>query len=301
MDLGMIGLGRMGGNMTERLLKGGHRVFVHDLDSTALARAVASGAQGARSLDELVGLLVPPRCIWLMLPAGKAIEQVLDVLPPILNRDDAIIDGGNSYYKDTMHRASSLLQKGIQFLDVGTSGGIWGSREGYCLMVGGNDAVVDRIRPAFETLAPASDRGWAHVGPVGSGHFVKMIHNGIEYGLMQAYAEGFALLQKRPDLVQDVPMIARLWESGSVIRSWLLQLAAEALEENPKLEGIRPYVSDSGEGRWTVAEAIEQEVPAPVITAALLERLRSRDEDSFADKLLVMLRNKFGGHDVKRQ
>ena len=297
----MIGLGRMGGNMTERLVKGGHRVVVHDLNAAAVDRAVANGAAKADSLEALVKLLTPPRAIWMMLPAGKIIDDTLNHLVALLAAGDVVIDGGNSYYKDTLNRAGSLTRKGIQYMDVGTSGGIWGDREGYCLMIGGSQATVDRLRPVFQTLAPAADRGWGHVGPAGAGHFVKMVHNGIEYGLMQAYAEGFAILHKKQDLVQDVPMIAKLWGDGSVIRSWLLELTAEALAENPTFEGIEPYVSDSGEGRWTVAEAIEQEVSAPVITLALLERLRSRDNESFADKLLAMLRNKFGGHEVKKR
>jgi 6-phosphogluconate dehydrogenase len=300
MDLAMIGLGRMGGNMAERLVKGGHRVVVYDLNASAVDHAVAHGATGAESLEGLLKQLNTPRSIWMMLPAGKIIDDTLNALLPLLSANDVVIDGGNSYYKDTLKRAASLAQKGIQYLDVGTSGGIWGEREGYCLMIGGIQTTVDRLRPVFETLAPAADRGWARVGPSGAGHFVKMVHNGIEYGLMQAYAEGFAILHKKQDLVQDVPMIAKLWGDGSVIRSWLLELTAEALAENPTLEGIRPHVSDSGEGRWTVAEAIEQEVSAPVITLALLERLRSRDDEAFADRLLAMLRNKFGGHEVKK-
>jgi 6-phosphogluconate dehydrogenase len=301
MELGMIGLGRMGGNMTGRLVKGGHRVVVYDLDAAAVDRAVASGAAGADSLENVVKTLKPPRAIWIMLPAGKIIDDTLSKLVSLLAPNDVVIDGGNSYYKDTLKRAAGLAQKGIQYVDVGTSGGIWGNREGYCLMIGGSQSAVGVLRPLFETLAPAADKGWAHVGPSGAGHFVKMVHNGIEYGLMQAYAEGFAILQKKDDLVQDLPMIAKLWGSGSVIRSWLLELTADALAENPDLEGIRPHVSDSGEGRWTVAEAIEQNVSAPVITSALLERLRSRDDEAFADRLLATMRNKFGGHEVKKQ
>jgi 6-phosphogluconate dehydrogenase len=301
MDLGMIGLGRMGGNMAERLLKGGHRVVVYDLDASAMDRVVANGATKAESLEALVKLLNPPRSVWMMLPSGKVIDEALNKLSGLLAKNDAVIDGGNSNYKDTMIRAAGLAQKAIEYIDVGTSGGIWGSREGYCLMIGGSQPTVHRLRPLFETLAPAADRGWAHVGPAGAGHFVKMVHNGIEYGLMQSYAEGFALLDKKRDLVRDISMIAKLWGNGSVIRSWLLELTAEALAENPTLEGIRPHVSDSGEGRWTVAEAIEQEVSAPAITLSLLERFRSREDESFADKLLAMLRNKFGGHEVKKQ
>jgi 6-phosphogluconate dehydrogenase len=301
MELAMIGLGRMGGNMTDRLAKNGHRVVVYDLNPAAVDRAVAVGATKAESLETVVKLLKAPRTIWMMLPSGKIVDETLNEFAALLSPDDVVVDGGNSYYKDTLKRAASLSEKGIHFLDVGTSGGIWGDREGYCLMIGGDSAAVASLRPIFEALAPAPDRGWAHVGPAGAGHFVKMIHNGIEYGLMQAYAEGFAILERRQDLVQDLAMIAKLWGDGSVIRSWLLELTAAALAENPNLEGIRPYVSDSGEGRWTVTEAIEQNVSAPVITQSLLERLRSRDDDAFADKLLAMMRNKFGGHDVKKQ
>jgi 6-phosphogluconate dehydrogenase len=301
MELTMIGLGRMGGNMTDRLVRGGHCVVAYDLNAAAVDRAVASGAVKADSFDAAITLLNPPRVIWIMLPSGKIIDETLDKLVALVAPGDIVIDGGNSYYKDTLRRAATLNQKGIRYVDVGTSGGIWGDREGYCLMIGGDAAAIAILRPIFATLAPAADRGWAHVGPSGAGHFVKMIHNGIEYGLMQAYAEGFAILERRQDFVQDLPMIARLWGNGSVIRSWLLELTADALAENPNLEGIRPYVSDSGECRWTVAEAIEQNVSAPVITQSLLERLRSRDDDAFADKLLAMMRNKFGGHEVKKQ
>ena len=301
MELTMIGLGRMGGNMTGRLVRGGHRVIAYDLNAAAVDRAVAGGAAKADSLEAAVKLLNPPRVVWIMLPSGKIIDETLNKVATLVAPNDIVIDGGNSYYKDTLKRAATLNEKGIRYVDVGTSGGIWGDREGYCLMIGGDVGAIDVLRPIFETLAPASDKGWARVGPSGAGHFVKMIHNGIEYGLMQAYAEGFAILERRHDLVPDLPMIARLWGSGSVIRSWLLELTAAALAENPNLEGIRPYVGDSGEGRWAVAEAIEQNVSAPVITQSLLERLRSRDDDAFADKLLAMMRNKFGGHDVKKQ
>jgi 6-phosphogluconate dehydrogenase len=297
----MIGLGRMGANMTERLLRGGHRVVVHDVNSAAIERSAQQGATAANALASMVDQLQPPRAIWLMVPAGNAVENTLNTLLPMLQPDDVVIDGGNSNYKETMGRAAVLSQKGIAFVDVGTSGGIWGLREGYCLMIGGEKRSVDRLRPIFQTLAPASDRGWAHVGPAGAGHFVKMVHNGIEYGLMQAYAEGFALLDKKPDFDLDVHQIAELWRHGSVVRSWLLDLTADALSTNPQLEGVSPYVADSGEGRWTVAEAIEQDVSAPVITLALLERLRSRDKNSFADRLLAVMRNKFGGHAVTKQ
>jgi 6-phosphogluconate dehydrogenase len=301
MELGMIGLGRMGANMTERLIRGGHRVVVNDIDSAAIRRLADMGAVGAPSLESLIQQLKPPRAIWLMVPAGKIVEQTLTSLMTVLQSQDTVIDGGNSNYKDSMRHASACAEKGIEFIDAGTSGGIWGLREGYCLMIGGSETVVERLRPIFETLAPAKDSGWARVGPVGAGHFVKMVHNGIEYGLMQAYAEGFALLKRKPDFHLDIHQIAEVWRHGSVVRSWLLDLTAEALAEDANLENIRPEVADSGEGRWTVAEAIDENLSAPVITLSLLERLRSRDKESFTDKLLAVMRNKFGGHEVKKQ
>jgi len=301
MELGLIGLGRMGANMTERLLKGGHRVVVHDIDSKAIDRAVTNGAAGAASIKDLVKELKTPRAVWLMVPSGEPVEKTLEALLPLLDKGDVIMDGGNSNYKDTIRRAARLAERSIEFVDAGTSGGIWGLTEGYCLMIGGAAAIVERVRPVFETLAPAKDRGWARVGPVGAGHFVKMIHNGIEYGLMQSYAEGFAVMDKKADFHLDLHQIAELWRHGSVVRSWLLDLTAEALGENPRLEGIQPYVADSGEGRWTTAEAIDQNVSAPVITLSLLERLRSRDQEAFGTKLLALMRNKFGGHAVKKQ
>jgi 6-phosphogluconate dehydrogenase len=301
MELGMIGLGRMGANMTERLSRGGHRVVVNDIDSAAIRRLADMGAVGAPSLESLIQQLKPPRAIWLMVPAGKIVEQTLTSLMTVLQSQDTVIDGGNSNYKDSMRHASACAEKGIEFIDAGTSGGIWGLREGYCLMIGGSEAAVERLRPIFETLAPAKDSGWARVGPAGAGHFVKMVHNGIEYGLMQAYAEGFALLKRKPDFHLDIHQIAEVWRHGSVVRSWLLDLTAEALAEDANLENIRPEVADSGEGRWTVAEAIDENLSAPVITLSLLERLRSRDKESFTDKLLAVMRNKFGGHEVKKQ
>jgi 6-phosphogluconate dehydrogenase len=301
MELGMIGLGRMGANMTERLLAGNHRVVVHDVDFAATRRASSHGAVAAASIEALVQQLKQPRAIWLMVPAGDPVEQTVNRLIGLLQKSDVIIDGGNSNYKDSMRRSSACAAKGIDFIDVGTSGGIWGLREGYCLMIGGPEAAVSRLRSIFETLAPGADRGWAHVGPAGSGHFVKMVHNGIEYGLMQAYAEGFALLKKKSEFDLDIHEIAEVWRHGSVVRSWLLDLTAEALAEDANLENILPEVADSGEGRWTVAEAIEQNVSAPVITLSLLERIRSRDKESFTDRLLAVMRNKFGGHAVKTQ
>jgi 6-phosphogluconate dehydrogenase len=301
MELGIIGLGRMGANMTERLLKGGHRVVGYARSKDSVERVVQKGADGAHSLEELVSKLSPPRAIWLMIPAGKPVDLTIEALIPLLDKEDVIIDGGNSFYKDTMRRAARLKEKSIHYVDSGTSGGIWGLSEGYSLMVGGEKEVVENLRPLFETLAPAPDKGWNHVGPSGAGHFVKMIHNGIEYGLMQAYAEGFALLKKKEEFKLDLHQIAEVWRHGSVIRSWLLDLASDALKENPELKGIEPYVFESGEGRWTVFEAIEQSLAAPVITLSLLQRFLSREEEGFSNKLLAMLRKKFGGHDIKEK
>ena len=301
MELGMIGLGRMGANMAERLVRGGHRVVGYDRDPQAIQRVVSRGAAGARSLDALVDQLEPPRAVWLMVPAGAPVDETIHALLPHLKPGDALIDGGNSYYKDSMRRAADLKVKGVDYLDVGTSGGIWGLQEGYSLMIGGDPDAVERLWPVFETLAPAPDRGWGRVGPSGAGHFVKMVHNGIEYGMMQAYAEGFSILQHKDEFQLNLTEIGEIWRHGSVVRSWLLDLITAALGENPDLSGIAPYVADSGEGRWTVAEAIDLDVPAPVITLALLERLRSRDKDSFTDKLLAAMRQQFGGHAVRRE
>jgi 6-phosphogluconate dehydrogenase len=244
--------------------------------------------------------LKPPRVMWLMVPAGDPVDQTIQALVPELKSGDAIVDGGNSYYKDTLRRAAALREAGLHYIDVGTSGGIWGLKEGYSLMVGGDEEVVERLKPIFQSLAPAPDKGWGRVGPCGAGHFVKMIHNGIEYGLMQAFAEGFALMEAKTDFKLDLDQIAEIWRHGSVVRSWLLDLIAAGLAENPGLRGIKPYVEDSGEGRWTVSEAVDLEVAAPVITLSLLERFRSRDPDSFADKLLAMMRHEFGGHALKK-
>jgi 6-phosphogluconate dehydrogenase len=299
MDVGMIGLGRMGAGMVARLLEAGHRVVAHDPAAEALAAVEAGGGAAAASVAEVCERLSPPRVVWVMVPAGAATGQVIDALAGALDPGDAVIDGGNSHYRDTQQRAERLRQTGIAMLDVGTSGGVWGRREGYCLMIGGDDALVERLRPLFEALAPAADAGWARVGPSGAGHFVKMVHNGIEYGLMQAYAEGFAILQAKEELDLDLAGISRLWERGSVVRSWLLELNTLALTESPGLAGIAPHVEDSGEGRWTVQEAIDLDVPAPVITHALIQRLRSRTERSFADRLLAALRQQFGGHAIR--
>ena len=301
MQLGMVGLGKMGANMTTRLLRGGHAVAVFDHNPASVAAATAGGATPATSLAELVGALTVPRAVWVMVPSGDPTETTIAQLAALLSPGDTIIDGGNSNYKESMRRGTVLADAGVAFVDVGTSGGVWGLAEGYALMIGGDTAAVERLRPIFETLAPAPDRGWARVGPSGAGHFTKMVHNGIEYGMMQAYAEGFSILQHKTELALDLAQVAELWRHGSVVRSWLLDLTARALAENPSMKGIAPYVSDSGEGRWTVAEAIDLDVPAPVITLSLLQRLRSRDTDSYADKLLSAMRNQFGGHAIRTE
>jgi 6-phosphogluconate dehydrogenase len=301
MEIAMIGLGRMGANMAQRLMRGGHKVVGFDPAETARALLEKSGAQTAATLEQMVGKLKAPRVVWLMVPAGEITDNTITSLVPLLSAGDTIIDGGNSNYRDTQRRAATVAQRKIQYVDSGTSGGIWGLAEGYSLMIGGDEAVVERLRPIFETLAPAKDQGWGRVGPVGAGHYTKMVHNGIEYGLMQAYAEGFSILQHKSEFKLDLHQIAEIWRYGSVVRSWLLDLTANALEKNPTLAGIAPYVADSGEGRWTVADAIELGVSAPVITLSLLERLRSRDNDSFSDKLLAAMRNQFGGHEIKKE
>ncbi len=301
MEIAMIGLGRMGANMALRLMRGGHRVVGFDPSEAARHALEGSGAQTAASLAALVQKLAAPRSVWLMVPAGEITDATVTGLQPLLSAGDTIIDGGNSNYRDTQRRAQAVAARGIDYVDSGTSGGVWGLAEGYSLMIGGDAAVVARLAPIFETLAPARDRGWGRVGPVGAGHYTKMIHNGIEYGLMQAYAEGFSILQHKTEFNLDLHQIAEIWRYGSVVRSWLLDLTADALEKNPTLHGIAPYVADSGEGRWTLAEAIELGVPAVVIGASLLERLRSRDTDSFSDKLLAAMRNQFGGHAIKSE
>jgi 6-phosphogluconate dehydrogenase len=301
MDIAMIGLGRMGANMAQRLLRGGHRVVGYDPADAARALLEKNGAETAATLESMVGKLKAPRIIWLMVPAGAITDGTITSLMPLLEAGDTIIDGGNSNYRDTQRRAEMLAPRKIQYVDSGTSGGIWGLAEGYSLMIGGDETVVERLRPIFETLAPAKDQGWGRVGPVGSGHYTKMVHNGIEYGMMQAYAEGFSILQHKTEFNLDLHQVAEIWRYGSVVRSWLLDLTANALEKNPTMKGIAPYVVDSGEGRWTVADAIELGVSAPVITLSLLERLRSRDNDSFTDKLLSAMRNQFGGHEIKKE
>jgi 6-phosphogluconate dehydrogenase len=289
----------MGANMAERLTAGGHRIVGYDRSADAVGRVVARNAEGASSLAALVAALARPRALWLMVPAA-AVDGTLEELAPQLESGDLVADGGNSNYRETLRRGRSLAERGIHYVDVGTSGGIWGLREGYSLMVGGEPHQVERLRPVLESLAPAPDRGWGHVGPSGAGHFVKMIHNGIEYGMMQAYAEGFAIMEAKHEVGLDLGQIAEVWRHGSVVRSWLLDLTAEALAQRNALATVRPYVEDSGEGRWTVAEAMDLDVPAPVITLALLLRLRSRLENSFADRLLAVMREQFGGHAVRR-
>lgn len=301
MKLGMIGLGRMGANMAQRLMQNGHQIVGFDPKSEAREQLKSKGAMVVESLVSLVAHLPTPHTLWLMVPAGEMTESTLTSLLPLLTTGDTIIDGGNSNYKDTLRRAKTCAQQQIHYVDCGTSGGVWGLTEGYSLMIGGDAHVVEQLRPLFETLAPAKDKGWGRVGPVGAGHFTKMIHNGIEYGLMQAYAEGFSILEHKKEFNLDLHQIAEIWRNGSVVRSWLLDLTSAALGSNPTLSGIAPYVDDSGEGRWTVAEAIDLDLSAPVITLSLLERLRSRDADSYSDKLLAAMRNQFGGHAIKKE
>jgi 6-phosphogluconate dehydrogenase len=300
MELGMIGLGRMGANMTRRLTAAGHRIVVWDRDKSAVAAMAAEGAIGADSLTGVAGKLAAPRAVWIMVPSGHAVDETIASLAGSLQKGDILIDGGNSNYQESMRRAEAARKLGFEFLDVGTSGGIWGLKEGYSLMIGGTAGAVERLQPVFESLAPARDRGWAHMGPSGAGHFAKMVHNGIEYGMMQSFAEGFALLEKKKEFGFDLAKVAETWRHGSVVRSWLLDLTADALRENPTMKGIGPQVADSGEGRWMVAEAIASDVPCPVITLSLLERIRSRVTDSFGNKMLAIMRNKFGGHEVQK-
>ncbi len=297
MELGFVGLGRMGGNMVTRLLQDKHTIVAYDRGADAVAAAAGRGARTAGSLAELVKTLAPPRAVWVMVPAGEATESTIRELATLLSRGDTVIDGGNTNYKDDVRRGQELAARGLHYVDAGTSGGIWGLKVGYCLMVGGDREPVARLEPLFRSLAPAN--GYLHVGGIGAGHYVKMVHNGIEYAMMQAYAEGFELMAES-SYGLDLPKIAALWNQGSVVRSWLLELAADALAADPRLESLRPYVEDSGEGRWTVLDAVEKAVPAPTITAALFARFRSRRDNSFADRMLAALRNAFGGHAVRR-
>jgi len=300
MKLGMIGLGRMGGNMTERLLNDGHEVVVFDPDTAAVEALAHKGASAASSLAEVVGKLDAPRTVWVMVPSGDITEQTVNDLIELLDAGDTLTDGGNSNYKESQRRAEAAAQRDIDFLDSGTSGGVWGLANGYCLTVGGSRAAYDRNRSIFKTLAPDDSDGNLYVGPSGSGHYVKMIHNGIEYGLMQAYAEGFELLAAKEDFGLDLAAIAENWTRGSVIRSWLLDLTVDELDKDPRLDALSSYVEDSGEGRWTVDASVELGVPAPVITAALQMRFRSRQSDPLGGKMLAAMRNGFGGHAVKK-
>ena len=300
MQLGLIGLGKMGGYMAERIRLGGHQVVGFDFNADAVSKLTASGNVGVDSLEDLAKNLHDRKAIWIMVPQGKPVDDTIAKLEPLLNPGDILIDGGNSNYKDSMRRYKEITAKGFQFVDVGTSGGVWGLKEGYSMMVGGDDEAVNYLKPIFETLAPAADKGWGHVGPAGSGHFVKMIHNGIEYGMMQAYAEGFTIMEKKEDFHLDLPQIAQIWRYGSVVRSWLLDLTADALGKNPTLEGLEAFVEDSGEGRWTVIEAIDLNVSAPIITESLMRRIRSREDNNFTDRMLAIMRNEFGGHAVKK-
>ena len=300
MDIAMIGLGKMGANMAQRLMNSGHRVVAYDVSEQAIHAAEIAGAVGARSLNEVAAKLPAPRIVWVMVPSGKITDDTITALAARLSKGDIIIDGGNSNYKDSIRHAAEVEQMGVSFLDAGTSGGVWGLKEGYSLMIGGEAAVVEVVRPIFETLAPAADEGWGYVGPHGAGHFTKMIHNGIEYGLMQAYAEGFEILKAKKDFGLDLAKIAHIWQKGSVVRSWLLDLTANALDQDAELSEIKGWVADSGEGRWTVSEAMDLDVPAPVITLSLQARFISRQQESFAAKLLAAMRNQFGGHAVKK-
>jgi 6-phosphogluconate dehydrogenase len=301
MELAMIGLGKMGLNMATRLVRGRHRVIGFARSEESVQAAVKNGAEGARSLEEVVKMLQPPRVVWTMIPAGQITDDTLQKLSNLLSKGDTVIDGGNSNYKDSIGHAALMESKGIDFLDSGTSGGIWGLTEGYSLMIGGKPEVVEKMRPIFETLAPAPDKGWGYVGPHGAGHFVKMVHNGIEYGMMQAFAEGFNIMKSKKEFNLNLDQIAEIWRYGSVVRSWLLDLAARALKDDPTLSDITPWVEDSGEGRWTVAEAIDHDIPAPIITLALQMRFVSRDDENFSARMLAALRNQFGGHAVKKE
>jgi len=304
MQLGLIGLGKMGGNMAERLRLGGHQVVGFDFNAEAVAKLTQSGNVGVSSLEDLVKNLNGRRAIWIMVPQGKPVDETIAHLLPLLDGGDILIDGGNSYYKDSQRRGHEIEAQGLRFVDVGTSGGVWGLKAGYSMMIGGEKDAVEYLRPIFETLAPAPDKGWGHVGPAGAGHFVKMVHNGIEYGMMQAYAEGFdifknATSKELPEEIRydlNLADIAEVWRRGSVVASWLLDLTAMALAENPTLSEYSGFVQDSGEGRWTIQAALEEAVPAEVLSAALYTRFRSRQDHTFAEKILSAMRQRFGGH-----
>jgi 6-phosphogluconate dehydrogenase len=297
MELGFIGLGKMGMNMVTRLRRDQHRIVVYDRSSDLIKQTEGQGAIGSSSLADLVSKLSAPRAVWVMVPSGTPTEETIQAVAALLQPGDTIVDGGNTRFHDDVRRAAELKKKGIHYVDAGTSGGIWGLQVGYCLMVGGEDAAVKRLEPVFKTLAP--ENGWAHVGAAGAGHYVKMVHNGIEYSMMQGYAEGFELMSKS-EYKLDLARVADLWMHGSVVRSWLLELAAGALKDDQKLEKLKGYVQDSGEGRWMIADAIEKDVPVPTLTTALFTRFRSRQDESFAEKMLAALRNAFGGHSVRR-
>ena len=300
MELGLVGLGRMGANMARRLTSGGHRVVTYDVNADAVATSTQNGAEGAASLEELVGKLASPRAVWLMLPIGTPTEDTIAAVAPLLSPGDILIDGGNANYKDSMRRAAEMSELGIEYIDIGISGGIWGLAHGFCLMVGGPDAAVKRMEPAFRTLTPSEDVGYCHFGPSGAGHYVKMVHNGVEYALMQSYAEGFEMLAAKDEFDLDLSAVAETWLHGSVVRSWLLELTAAALKDDPGLEGLQAFVEDSGEGRWTVQESVDLAVPIPAISAALQQRFRSRQDGPLGAKLLAALRQQFGGHSVRR-
>jgi 6-phosphogluconate dehydrogenase len=299
MKIGFVGLGKMGANMVDRLLQHGHQIVAYDLSEKARKEVGDKGAETATSLGELVKKLETPRAVWIMVPAGKPTEETINSLSSLLQKGDVIIDGGNSYYKDSIRRVEELRKKSIFFLDAGTSGGIWGLKAGYCLMVGGEKEAFTRVEPIFKALAPKD--GYAYMGKNGAGHFVKMVHNGIEYALLQAYGEGFEILQAKEEFNLDLGAISHLWNQGSVVRSWILELAEDVFKKSPHLDEIEGYVIDSGEGRWTVFESINEEVPSPVINLSLLERFRSRQKESFSAKVIAALRNEFGGHEVKRK
>jgi len=300
MRLAMIGLGKMGGNMVRRLCRKGIEVVGYDRDEATVSRlAEESGMLSANSVADAVGKLDAPRVVWLMLPAGDPTEGQLQELATLLSAGDVVIDGGNSNYKDSQRRGAWLSEYGIGFMDAGTSGGVWGLDNGYCLMVGGSPEVAQVVTPVLLALAPAPDRGWAHVGPVGAGHYAKMLHNGIEYGMMQALAEGLDLLRNKREFNYDLAQLTELWRHGSVVRSWLLDLTADTLKDDQNLEHIAPHVADSGEGRWTVIDSVEQGVAAPVLTLALQMRFASQDKTGYANRLLAMMRNAFGGHAIK--
>ena len=301
MELAMIGLGKMGLNMATRLVRGGHRVIGFARTPATVQTAIDNGAEGAHSLEEAVSKLKAPRVVWTMVPAGQTTDDTIQQLSNLLSKGDIVIDGGNSNYKDSIRHATLLESKGIEFLDCGTSGGVWGISEGYSLMIGGKPEVAEKMRPIFETLAPGKDQGWGRVGPHGAGHFVKMIHNGIEYGMMQALAEGFNIMKAKKEFDLNLDEIAEIWRYGSVVRSWLLDLTAIALKDDPTLSDIAPWVADSGEGRWTVAEAIDHDIPAPIITLALQMRFVSRDDENYSARLLAAMRNQFGGHEIKKE